>query len=103
MSKKSSLTVLQGAQAGSVSGDSGAKKARKATRGQTLARAQDVAKTFVGDKTPLDAAFAAFSRFDGEDGAKDAQAIAQAQALVRALLQPEARRAAAALVESKKP
>lgn len=84
-----------------------ASKTRKTTRGQTLARAQEVAQAYVGDETPLDAAFAAFGRFDGPQGPEDAettaQAVAQAQALVRALLQPGGAVAAPTLVESKKP
>ncbi len=62
------------------------KASPKVTRGKILARAEEVAKDVVGEGTPLDTAFAAFSQFDGPEGEKDPQAIARAQAEVCRLL-----------------
>lgn len=78
-------------------------KPRKKSRGETLARLEEVASTSVGDDTPIDAAFARFGQFDGAQGQSDAAAIAAAQELVRQLLRPSASCDRPSLVQSERP
>jgi hypothetical protein len=63
-------------------------KTRGPTRAKTLARLEEVAHDIVGDDTPLDHAFAAFSAFDDAERQHDAEAIAKAKAAVLTLLSP---------------
>lgn len=55
---------------------------KKPSRQKTLDRLETVSRLAVGDKTALDAAFEAFETADSADP----EAMAQAQAVLRALL-----------------